>query len=137
MAYSIVTVFIAFLALMFSESPIYRSGVVVVIGVTILLLEILTLTPFIMKVLGTKLFWPSKNAGGHKPNRYWGKASFIAVKHPIITVTLILLIIAPALIFHQEKLNFDTVVAINTLLPKQSTLLLNISGKGSPCLRRL
>lgn len=59
-AYSILTVFIAFLALVFSESPIYQSGVVVVIGVTILLIEILTLTPFIMKVLGKKIFWPSK-----------------------------------------------------------------------------
>ncbi|APB35402.1 MULTISPECIES: MMPL family transporter [Heyndrickxia] len=131
-AYSIVTVFIAFLALIFSESPIYRSGVVVVIGVTILLLEILTLTPFIMKVLGTKLFWPSKNASGHKPNRYWGKASFIAVKHPIITVTLILLIIAPALIFHQEKLNFDTVGELGNKYPssKAINLVAEHFGKG-------
>nr|WP_279664830.1 MMPL family transporter [Ectobacillus ponti] len=108
-AYSILTVFIAFLALVFAESPIYKSGVVVAIGVTVLLLQIVTLTPFMMKVLGKKLFWPSKNAGGHGENKFWAITSSFAIKRPLLSVVVILLIIGPTMYFHQEKLNFDTI----------------------------
>lgn len=131
-AYSILTVFIAFLALSFAESPIYRSGVVVVIGAAILLLEIVTLTPFIMKVLGKKLFWPSKKAGGHKENWFWGHTSSFATKHPILSVLLILLIILPMVYFHQEKLNFDTIKELGNAYPssKAFNLVADHFGKG-------
>jgi RND superfamily putative drug exporter len=131
-AYSIVTVFIAFLALVFAESPIYKSGVVVAIGVTILLLEILTLTPFIMKVLGKKLFWPSKTISGHKENKYWGKTSSFAIKYPFITVVIIVLILGPMVYLHQEKLNFDTVGELGNKYPssKGFNLVAEHFGKG-------
>ncbi len=131
-AYSILTVFIAFLALVFAESPIYKSGVVVVIGSTILLLEILTLTPFIMKVLGKKLFWPSKNAGGHKENKFWGKTSSFATKHPIISIVVILLLIGPTVYLHQEKLNFDTIKELGNSYPssKGINIVTEHFGKG-------
>ena len=131
-AYSILTVFIAFLALIFAESPIYRSGVVVVIGVTVLLLEILTLTPFIMKVLGKKLFWPSKSVNGHKENKFWGTTSSFAVKHPIISTVIILLILGPMIFLHQEKLNFDTIGELGNKYPssKAINLVAEHFGKG-------
>ncbi|MDI2588413.1 MMPL family transporter [Psychrobacillus sp. NEAU-3TGS] len=131
-AYSILTVFIAFLALVFSESPIYKSGVVVVIGVTILLLQILTLTPFIMKVLGKKIFWPSKNAGGHEENKFWEKTSSFGIKHPILITVIILLIIGPMIFLHEEKLNFDTVGELGDSYPssKAINLVAEHFGKG-------
>ncbi|MDN3016864.1 MMPL family transporter [Paenibacillus sp. BSR1-1] len=132
-AYSILTVFIAFLALVFAESPIYKSGVVVAIGVTILLLEILTLTPFMMKVLGNKLFWPSKNAGdGHKENKFWGATSSFATKRPLITVILIVLILGPMVYFHQQKLNFDTIGELGNRYPstKGFHIIADHFGKG-------
>ncbi|HSU79685.1 MAG TPA: MMPL family transporter, partial [Candidatus Angelobacter sp.] len=131
-AYSILTVFIAFLALSFAESPIYRSGVVVVIGAVILLLEMVTLTPFIMKVLGKKLFWPSKKTGGHKENWFWGHTSSFASKHPILSVIVILLIILPMVYFHQEKLNFDTIKELGNAYPssKGFNIVADHFGKG-------
>lgn len=107
--FSILTVFVAFLSLSFAKSPIYQSGVIVVIGAVMLLLEILTLTPFIMKTLGNKLFWPSKNASGHKENKLWGKTASVATNHPIISVVLILLIIVSSICFNHTKLNFDMI----------------------------
>jgi RND superfamily putative drug exporter len=121
-AYSILTVFIAFLSLIFSESPIYRSGIVVVIGVSILLLEILTLTPFMMKLLGKKLFWPSKKVGGHAENKFWGATSIFATKHPIISVIAILLIIAPTIFLHEQKLNFDTIGELGDNYPSSKAI---------------
>nr|WP_285842343.1 MMPL family transporter [Ureibacillus chungkukjangi] len=131
-AYSILTVFIAFLALVFSESPIYQSGVVVVIGVTILLIEILTLTPFIMKVLGKKIFWPSKNVGGHKENKFWEKTSSFGTKHPILVTVIILVLILPMILLHDEKLNFDTVGELGDSYPssKAINLVAEHFGKG-------
>ncbi|WP_251551441.1 MMPL family transporter [Neobacillus muris] len=131
-AYSILTVFIAFLALVFAESPIYKSGVVVAIGVTVLLLEILTLTPFIMKVLGKKLFWPSKSIIGHKENKYWGKTSTFATKRPILTVVVILLILGPMVYLHEQKLNFDTVGELGNKYPssKGFNIIADHFGKG-------
>ncbi|MCX7924003.1 MAG: MMPL family transporter [Clostridia bacterium] len=116
-AYSILTVFIAFLSLVFAKSPIYQSGVVVVIGVTILILEILTLTPFVMKVLGKKLFWPSKKIGGHGENKFWEKTSSFGTKHPIISVVVILLLIVPTVALHQQKLNSNTIEALGNSAP--------------------
>ncbi|MDT8717766.1 MMPL family transporter [Clostridium sp. 19966] len=131
-SFSILTVFIAFLSLMFAESPTYQSGVVVVIGVAILLLEILTLTPFMMKLLGKKLFWPSKSIGGHKPNKFWGNTSTFATKHPIVSVLIILALIAPTIYFHQQKLNFDTIGELGDSQPssKGFNLIAQHFGKG-------
>lgn len=131
-AYSILTVFIAFLSLVFAESPIYKSGVCVVIGVTILLLEILTLTPFMMKVLGNRLFWPSKKVGGHGENKFWGATSIFATKRPIISVIAILLLIAPTIYFNQLKLNFNTVGELGDSQPssKGFNLIAEHFGKG-------
>lgn len=131
-AYSILTVFIAFLSLVFAESPTYKSGVVVVIGVAVLLLEILTLTPFMMKLFGNKLFWPSKSVGGHKENKFWGKTSTVATKHPIITMIAVLLIILPTVFLHQQKLNFDTIGELGDSQPssKGFNLIAKHFGKG-------
>ncbi|QAA34380.1 MMPL family transporter [Clostridium manihotivorum] len=131
-AFSILTVFIAFLSLIFSESPTYQSGVVVVIGVSILLLEILTLTPFMMKLLGNKLFWPSKKITGHGENKFWGKTSTFATKHPIVSLLVVLLMILPTVYFHQQKLNFDTVGELGDSQPssKGFNLIATHFGKG-------
>ena len=108
-AFSILTVLIAFFSLLFSETKLFQSGVVIVIAVAILLLEILTLTPFIMKVLGKKIFWPSKNVAGHKQNKLWGKVSTASTAHPIISVVVIALLILPMIFTYKEQLNFDTI----------------------------
>lgn len=107
--FSVLTVLIAFSGLYFSESPIFQSGIAIVIGIAVLLLEIMTLTPFAMKTLGNKIFWPSKAASGHKESRLWGKLSAASTKHPIFSVLLVVLIIGTSAIFYQQNLNFDTV----------------------------
>lgn len=107
--YSIITVLIAFAALIFAKCPIYKSGAVVVIGVVMLLLEILTLTPFIMKLLGKKLFWPSKNVEGHKESRMWGGMAGFSSKHSVISFIAVLIIILPMIFFYKESLSFNLV----------------------------
>jgi uncharacterized membrane protein YdfJ with MMPL/SSD domain len=105
--YSILTVFIAFAGLSFSEFGIYKSANVVAIGAVVLVLEVLTLTPFLMKTLGTKLFWPSKKVTGHKESRFWAKLTQVSVKHPVVTTAIIVVLLIPALLTSGQKLSFD------------------------------
>ncbi|MGN7168739.1 MMPL family transporter [Paenibacillus cellulositrophicus] len=105
--YSILTVFIAFAGLSFSDFGIYKSANVVAIGTVILVLEILTLTPFLMKTLGPKLFWPSKKVTGHKESTFWAKLTAVSVKHPVIVTVIIVILMIPVLLTSGQKLSFD------------------------------
>lgn len=115
--FSIITVFIAFLSLSFAEFGIYQSGNVVAIGSAILLLEILTLTPFIMKVLGKKLFWPSKSVSGHKDSKLWEKVTSVSVKHPVLSLLVIITLTIPTFLFSNTNLSFDTLKELGNAYP--------------------
>ncbi|MCQ6560613.1 MMPL family transporter [Paenibacillus mendelii] len=105
--YSILTVFIAFAGLSFSPFGIYQSANVVAIGAIVLVLEILTLTPFLMKVLGPKLFWPSRKVEGHKESRFMAGLTAFSVKRPFVTTAAIVILLVPALLTSGQKLSFD------------------------------
>ncbi|MCJ8012892.1 MMPL family transporter [Paenibacillus sp. KQZ6P-2] len=105
--YSIATVFIAFAGLSFSSFGIYKSANVVAIGTVVLVLQILTLTPFLLKVFGPKLFWPSKKAAGHKESKFWAKLTSISVKYPVVVTVIIVVLMIPALLTSGQKLSFD------------------------------
>jgi len=107
--FSISTVFIAFACLSFTDFEIYKSANVVAIGTIVLMLVILTLTPFVMKVLGTKLFWPSHNIGGHKESRLMGALASFSVKRPVITIVVIAALLVPVFLTGGQKLSFDQI----------------------------
>lgn len=115
--YSILTVFIAFAGLSFSDFGIYQSANVVAIGTVILLLEILTLTPLTMKVLGPKLFWPSRGINAHHESRFMGGLATFAVKRPFMTVIVIVALIIPVLLTSGQKLSFDQVAELGDDYP--------------------
>jgi RND superfamily putative drug exporter len=108
-AFSILTVFVAFLSLTLAKFGLYQSANCVAIAVIVLLLEILTLTPIIMKFLGTKLFWPSKKITSHGENKLWGKGAAFSVKKPILVSSIIILILIPIVCFNTQKFSYDTV----------------------------
>lgn len=106
--YSGLTVFIGFLSLSLVQFPIYRSANAVAIGIAILLVEILTLTPVFMKLLGPFLFWPSKTSGGHKESSFWAKLTSNSVKHPILSLLVVGAILVPVIASNTTKLSFDS-----------------------------
>jgi len=115
--FSGLTVFIAFASLSFAEFDVYRSGNAVAIGIVVLFIELVTLTPFFMKVLGQKLFWPSHNTKGHKESKIWEKVTSASVKHPILTILVIIAIMAPVLYFNNHNLSFDNLKEMNSTYP--------------------
>ena len=106
--YSGVIVFMAFASLTFVQFPIYRSANAVAIGIAVLLLELITLTPIMMRILAGKLFWPSHNVAGHKENKLWEKVTTNSVKHPFLSLIVVAAIIAPIILINTPKLSFDS-----------------------------
>ncbi len=105
--FSGLTVFMGFASLSFVQFPIYRSANAVAIGIAVLLIEMMTLTPLLMRVLAGKLFWPSKKSAGHKDSRLWERVTSASVKHPVVSLLVIAVILSPIIIFNSSNLSFD------------------------------
>lgn len=107
--YSGLTVFMGFASLTFVQFPVYRSANAVAIGIGVLMVVMLTLTPLLMKFLGAKLFWPSKSNAGHKDSRLWGQAAAVSVKYPVRSLLIVALVLAPVILFNPAQLSFDNI----------------------------
>ncbi|MBC7958643.1 MAG: MMPL family transporter, partial [Vallitaleaceae bacterium] len=106
--FSGLTVFMAFASLSFVQFSIYRSANAVAIGIFVLLIELLTLTPVLMKLLAKRFFWPSHQVTGHKESKLWGKITATAVAHPAFSLIVVVAIIAPVIFFGNTKISFDS-----------------------------
>ncbi|MBL4932233.1 MMPL family transporter [Clostridium paridis] len=115
--FSGLTVFMAFASLTFVQFPIYRSANAVAIGIAVLLLELMTLTPVLMKLLAGKLFWPSHNTAGHKESKLWENITSTSVKHPAISLLIVAAIIAPVIALNSTKLSFDSLKDLSADTP--------------------
>lgn len=130
--FSGLTVFMAFASLSFVQFPIYRSANAVAIGIAVLLLELLTLTPILMKIIGGKLFWPSHNVAGHKESKLWETVTSASVKHPAISLLVVAAIITPVIFFNSTKLSFDSLKDLSADTPsvKGFNLVADKFGRG-------
>ncbi len=130
--FSGLTVFMAFASLSFVQFPIYRSANAVAIGIAVLLLELLTLTPILMIIIGGKLFWPSHDSSGHKESKVWAKVTTVSVKHPAISLLVVAAIIAPVILFNTTKLSFDSLKDLSADTPsvKGFNLISDKFGRG-------
>lgn len=105
--FSGLTVFMGFASLSFVQFPIYRSANAVAIGIAVLLLEMVTLTPLLMRILAGKLFWPSRKSSGHKDS-LWEKVTSASVRNPVISLIIVAVILSPIVIFNKAQLSFDS-----------------------------
>jgi len=81
--YSGAAVLIGFCALGLAEFQLFKSASAVGIGVGVLLIALFTFLPVVMGLLGPRIFWPSKAAGGHSENRIISGITGFTVKRPI------------------------------------------------------
>lgn len=73
--FSGLAVLVGFTAIGLSTFILYRSAVAVAIGIAVMLIALVTIVPFFMFVLGTRIFWPSRNSSlEHKESRTWGRS---------------------------------------------------------------
>lgn len=109
---SAATTIFALILLVFAEYGLYRTfGPSLGIAMTIMLLASITLTPSLLSIIGSKLFWPKKPAyfkeQGIKSGN-WGKIAGFVVKKPLITLLISLLLLTPLSLFSLNlEENFD------------------------------
>lgn len=105
---SALVVLIGFSAIGFSTFKLYQSAAAVAIGVAALIAALMTVVPFFMAVLGTKLFWPSKKAMEHRDSRIWDWAGKFSLARPFATLLIVAAIVAPFFMTYDGNLSFNS-----------------------------
>ncbi len=93
------TVIVGFVSMMFAEMGLFRTtGPALAIGVVVVLLAGLTLTPALLSLLGQKTFWPGKAAHRSAGKLYAAISSLVSAR-PILTIVVIVAVLAPLAIY--------------------------------------
>lgn len=106
--FSALAVMIGFSAIGFSTFKLYQSAAAVAVGVGVLMIALLTIVPFFLKLLGPKLFWPSKGSLEHKQSRLWGWAGRFTFARPFMALLIVGIITLPFLLTYDGKLSFNS-----------------------------
>ncbi|MFT8890130.1 MAG: MMPL family transporter [Ethanoligenens sp.] len=104
---SSLTVLIGFAVLGFAKFSIYQAVSAVAIAVLVLLLELTTLLPCLMRLLGPGLFWPTKPHAGHQRNRLWETASSVSSRKPVVFLLAVLIVTVPVILLYKNDLSYD------------------------------
>ncbi|MBB6638184.1 MMPL family transporter [Cohnella thailandensis] len=115
--YSGAAVLIGFCALGLAEFQLFKSASAVGIGVGVLLIALFTFLPVMMGLLGPRIFWPSKAAGGHSENRIISGITGFAVKRPIWGVVITLAIAVPISLFYSSQLSYNSLDEVDDSYP--------------------
>ncbi len=93
------TIFVGFMAMAFAEMGLFNtSGPALAIGIAVMLLAGLTLTPALLATLGEHAFWPG-HAKHRAAGRFYQKVSQMVSQRPALTVIVIVGIMAPFSIY--------------------------------------
>jgi putative drug exporter of the RND superfamily len=85
--YSAITVIAALLNLLIAPFGIYQhTGPALAIGLAVMLLAGLTLTPALLAISGRAAFWPSRPRPGAETSRTWQRIAAAVVRRPAVTL---------------------------------------------------
>jgi RND superfamily putative drug exporter len=104
------TIFVGFMAMAFAEMGLFNSsGPALAVGIAVMLLAGLTLTPALLATLGERAFWPGR-AKHRATGRFYQKISNLVSVHPIATVLIIVGIMTPFSIYGLTlQYSYDTI----------------------------
>jgi RND superfamily putative drug exporter len=85
--FSGLTVAAALLTLLLAPLGIFRGlGPALAIGIGVMMLATLTLTPALLAIFGTATFWPTAPRSGAQRAFFWGRVAQRVVRHPVLTL---------------------------------------------------
>ncbi|MEW8969045.1 MMPL family transporter [Mesobacillus jeotgali] len=111
--FSGIAVMIGFAAIGFSQFILYQSAAAVAIGVAMLLLGLFTIVPFFMAVLGTKIFWPSKQSAEHGESKLWGTVGSFSLARPFLSLLIVAAVCVPFLVAYDGELSYNSLDEIS------------------------
>ncbi|WP_058300866.1 efflux RND transporter permease subunit [Gorillibacterium timonense] len=97
-----------FVAIGFSEFSLYRSAVAVAVGVSVLLIALVTFVPVLLSLLGPVLFWPAKGGITHRQSRLWGTVGGFSVKRPLLALLIVAVVTVPFLSIYTGAQSFNS-----------------------------
>lgn len=115
--FSCLAVLVGFSTIGLSTFSIFKSAVGVAVGIVFLLLAMVTIVPFFMSTLGTKLFWPMKKSIGHSESKLWGSVGRFALKRPLIALAIVAIIVVPFIITYNGNENFNSLSEMSDRYP--------------------
>lgn len=102
------TIFVGFMAMIFSEMGIFKTtGPALAIGIVIVLLAGLTFVPALLTVLGHRAFWPGK-ATHRSTGRWYEFTSRLVSTRPLLTVVVIVILMIPLSVYGiNQAISYD------------------------------
>lgn len=110
------TVLIGFGILALAKFSVFKSASAVAIAVCVLLLELFTLLPFFMSVLGKNIFLPNNKKVHNEENKLWGSLSAFSKAKPIIAMIIALIITLPFAFIYKGDVSYDMLKDSNSSL---------------------
>lgn len=110
--FSGLAVLVGFTTIGLSQFMLYRSAVAVAVGIAVMLIALVTVVPFFMAVLGTKLFWPVRGSLEHKENRFWGAIGRFSLKRPWAALLIVAAVTVPFVISYTGNVSFNSMEEI-------------------------
>jgi len=110
-------VLIGFSAIGLSTFSLYQSAVAVAVGVAVMLLAILTLVPFFLATLGSKLFWPFDKNVAHKESKLWGNMGGFSWVRPMVALLIVAVISIPVLLTYNGTKSYNSLEEIGSNYP--------------------
>ncbi|HEX9415933.1 MAG TPA: MMPL family transporter [Gaiellaceae bacterium] len=83
------TVIVALLSLLLASFGLYYGmGPALAIAIAVMLLAALTLTPALLAIFGSVLFWPRKVVPGEEEGGAWGRVAEHVIRRPVIALVV-------------------------------------------------
>ncbi len=93
------TVIVGFVTMAFAEMGLFRtSGPALAVGVVVVLLAGLTLTPALLAAMGERVFWPRK-AAHREAGRFYARLSLLVSQRPVLVIVVVTLALAPLALY--------------------------------------
>ena len=112
------TVIVGFVAMSFAEMGLFNTtGPALAIGIVVILLAGLTLTPALLALLGQRAFWPGK-ASHRGGGRLYERVSLQVSQHPVQTILVIVIVLAPLAAYASgQETTYDMLADLPTDYP--------------------
>ncbi len=106
--FSGLAVLIGFASIGFASFKLYQSAAAVAVGVAILIIALMTIVPFFMATLKTRLFWPIRGEIAHSESKLWSSAGRLSLFRPLLTLLIVAIVTIPFLLTHKGTLSFNS-----------------------------